>query len=55
MLDFFGHETWGAKVIDCIEEMLVQKVGLTVDQGGTATTSECGDAFLHILEKCITG
>ena len=53
MLDFFGHEDWGTKVIDCIEEMLVQKVGLTVDQGGTATTSECGDAFIHILENSV--
>lgn len=51
MLDFFGHEDWGAKVIDCIEEMLVKRIGLTVDQGGNATTSECGDAFIRILEN----
>ncbi|MCI6888048.1 MAG: tartrate dehydrogenase [Lachnospiraceae bacterium] len=51
MLDFFGHEDWGKKVIDCIEKMLVEKIGLPVDQGGSATTSECGDAFVKILER----
>lgn len=29
MLDFFGHEDLGARVIECIEEMLVEKKVLT--------------------------
>ncbi len=51
MLDFFGHEDWGRMVLECIEEMLVEKIGLTADQGGQATTSECGDAFVEILKR----
>lgn len=48
MLDFFGHEDWGKRVIDVIEEMLVEKTVLTPDLGGTATTQEVGD---RVVEK----
>ena len=43
LLDFFGHEDWGKKVIDIIEEVLVEKKVLTPDLGGSATTSDVGD------------
>jgi tartrate dehydrogenase/decarboxylase / D-malate dehydrogenase len=36
MLDFFGHQDWGKKLIDIIEEMMVEKKVLTPDMGGTA-------------------
>lgn len=46
MLDFFGHEDWGAKLIDCIEKLLVENKTLTPDLGGKASTSEVGDAIV---------
>lgn len=47
LLDFFGHEKWGKRLIDIIEEMLVEKKVLTPDQGGTATTSQVGDEVVR--------
>jgi tartrate dehydrogenase/decarboxylase/D-malate dehydrogenase len=49
MLDFFGHEDWGKKLLDIIEEILVEKKVLTPDLGGTATTSEVGDEVVKKL------
>ncbi len=49
MLDFFGHEDWGKKLIDVIEEMLVEKKVLTPDLGGTATTKKVGDEVIRKL------
>ena len=46
LLDFFGHEDWGKKLIDCIEELLVEGKTLTPDLGGTATTTQVGDAIV---------
>ncbi len=46
MLDFFGYDAWGKRVIDIIEEVLVEKQALTPDMGGTATTSEVADAII---------
>ena len=50
MLDFFGHEDWGAKLIDAIEQLMVEGKTLTCDLGGTASTSEVGDAIIKILK-----
>ena len=47
MLDFFGYTEWGAKLIQYIEEVLVEKKVLTPDLGGTATTSEVGDEIVR--------
>ena len=49
LLDFFGYEDWGKKIIDAIEQLLISRDHLTPDQGGTATTSECTDALLKLL------
>ena len=49
LLDFFGHEDWGKKLIDIIEEMLVEKKTLTPDLGGKASTKEVGDAVVAKL------
>lgn len=46
MLDFFGREDLGKKLIDCIEALLTEKKTLTPDLGGTASTSEVGDAII---------
>lgn len=51
MLDFFGHEDWGAKLIDAIEQLMVEGKTLTCDLGGSASTSEVGDAIIEILDK----
>ena len=49
MLDFFGYENWGKKLVDIIEEMLVEKKTLTPDLGGISTTKQVGDAVLQKL------
>ena len=49
MLDFFGHEDWGKKVLDAIEEVLVDGVYMTPDIGGNASTSQVGDAIVEKL------
>lgn len=46
MLDFFGHEDWGKRVIDAIEDTLISKDHLTPDLGGSATTEECAGAVI---------
>ena len=51
MLDFFGHEEWGSRLISLIEEVLEEKTVLTPDLGGKAKTSEVGDAIIAKLEK----
>ena len=52
LLDFFGHEDLGRKILDTMEEMLTDhRESLTPDQGGSATTSACGDAFVELLKK----
>ena len=51
MLEFFGHEDWGSKIIHGIETMLCEKAALTPDLGGSATTQEVGDAFCRLMEK----
>ena len=51
MLDHFGYNDWGKKLIDVIEEMLVDGQVLTPDMGGKATTSEVGAAFIEKLCK----
>ncbi len=49
MLDFFGHEDWGKKVLDAIEKLLCEKECLTPDMGGSASTSDVGTAILKYL------
>lgn len=51
MLDFFGYENWGKRLIDIIEEMLVEKTVLTPDLGGSATTSQVGDRVVEKLSN----
>ena len=51
MLEFFGHKAWADRLIDVIEELMVEGKTLTPDMGGTAATSEVGDAVVAKLEK----
>ena len=50
MLEFFGHQEWADRLIDIIEEMLVEKSVLTPDLGGIATTAQVGDEVIRKLE-----
>ena len=51
LLEFFGHKEWADKLIEIIEELLVEKKTLTPDLGGNATTKEVGDAVVAKLAK----
>ncbi len=51
LLDFFGHEEWGKKLINYIEKVLVEKKVLTPDIGGNATTEEVGNEIIRILQE----
>ena len=51
MLEFFGREDLGSKVIAAIETLLVEKKCLTPDLGGKAKTSDIGAAVLEILRR----
>ena len=50
LLDFLGYPEWGGKVLAAIEELLSSGAALTLDQGGHATTGECGDALVSLLK-----
>jgi tartrate dehydrogenase/decarboxylase/D-malate dehydrogenase len=51
MLDFFGHDALAQELLDVIERLLLERTCLTPDLGGTATTSQVGDAVVAALEK----
>lgn len=51
ILDFFGHHQWGQKLLEAIETLLVTRRALTPDIGGSASTSEVGDAIVEILRE----
>lgn len=51
MLDFFGYPQWGKRLLDCIEQLLCEGKTLTCDLGGTATTSQVGDAIVALLQE----
>ena len=51
ILDFFGHENWGRKIVSAIETLLTERKKLTPDVGGNATTSQVGDAIIDILQR----
>ncbi len=50
MLDFFGHEEWGKRVLDAIEGVLVDAQTLTPDLGGSASTQDVGAAVIQKLK-----
>ena len=51
ILDFFCHRQWGQKLLEAIETLLVTQRALTPDIGGSASTSEVGDAIVEILRE----
>ena len=50
MLDFFNYENWGQKVLAAVEQLLIDGKTLTPDLGGSASTSQVGDALLGYLK-----
>jgi tartrate dehydrogenase/decarboxylase/D-malate dehydrogenase len=51
MLDFFGYDMWGEKIIRAIESLLIQSKKLTQDMGGTSKTNEVGDEICCLLSS----
>ena len=51
MLEFFGYDKWAKRVLDIIEEMLVERAVLTPDLGGTASTAQVGDEVVRKLRQ----
>ncbi|WP_333651623.1 tartrate dehydrogenase [Lacrimispora sp.] len=51
MLDFFGYTEWAGRLIEAIGALLIEKKSLTPDLGGSAATSETGDAIVDYLQK----
>lgn len=51
ILDFLKKEGWGKRVIDAIEDTLVEGKILTPDIGGNASTSEVGDEVVRQIHK----
>ena len=49
MLTFFGYPEWEDRIVNAIQELLVEKKALTPDLGGSASTSECGSALAYRL------
>ena len=49
ILDFFGHEDWGIKVLKVIEKIMVDQTAITPDMGGTSSTREVGDEAVRLL------
>jgi len=53
MLEFFGHDRWAQRLLEIIEEILVEGRVLTPDMGGTATTAQVGDEVVAKLHGAI--
>ena len=51
MLSFLGHVEWEQRLIDIIEELLVEKAVLTPDMGGVATTAQVGDEVIRKIRE----
>lgn len=49
MLDFFGYSDWAERLIEVVEEILVEGKVLTPDLGGKAKTSMVGDEVVRKL------
>ncbi len=49
MLEHFGYKKWADRLIDIIEEIMVEGKVLTPDMSGTATTSDVGEEVIRKL------
>ncbi len=53
MLNYLGHPEWESRLIDIIEEILVERKVLTPDMDGTATTAQVGDEVVKKIRTTI--
>ena len=51
MLDFFGYEEWGSRIISVIEKVLTEGKVKTPDMGGNATTGELSGEVIRIIKE----
>ncbi len=51
MLEFLGYKDWSDRIINALEQLLIERQFLTPDIGGHACTAEVGDAVAAILQK----
>lgn len=51
MFDFFGYEDIGEKLLQAIEQVMVEKSILTPDLGGEASTAAVGDRITELLSE----
>lgn len=51
MMDFFGEEEWGKRILSTMQELLNNKELLTPDLGGTSSTEQTGEEFIKLLTK----
>jgi len=51
MLEYFGYERWAARLIDIIEEILMEGKVLTPDMKGNSTTAEVGDEVVRKIKE----
>ncbi|MFS0644596.1 tartrate dehydrogenase [Siminovitchia sp. 179-K 8D1 HS] len=51
MLDFFGYDHLGKKLLSAIETLLEEKAVLTPDLGGNASTTDVGRRITEILDN----
>jgi tartrate dehydrogenase/decarboxylase/D-malate dehydrogenase len=51
MLSHLDNELWSEKVLNAIEQVMIDGKVLTSDMGGNATTAEVGDAVVHLLSN----
>jgi tartrate dehydrogenase/decarboxylase/D-malate dehydrogenase len=51
LLEFFGYDKWANRLIEIVEETLVEKKVLTPDLGGNATTEQVGDEIVRKLKS----
>ena len=51
MLDFFGREDWGKRVLDVIEQVMVNQKVLTPDMGGNSSTKDVGNEVVALLSN----
>ncbi|WP_077211070.1 tartrate dehydrogenase [Bacillus dakarensis] len=51
MMDFFGEEEWGKRILTTMQELLNDKELLTPDLGGASSTEQTGEAFIELLRK----
>lgn len=49
MLDFFGYDAWGKRLLEAMESIMTERKILTPDMGGTATTAQVGDELVRLL------